>query len=132
MKTKKPKVFKQTLIFTIVLLVVLLSFHFFPLNITPSMPYGLYMRIPARHVKVGDLVEIKNPLDSSVWGVYNTSGLLKEVKEINEEGLFYVLGEHPLSYDSRYFGYIGEEYIEHKVVPIFVFNNLPAFLAKEE
>lgn len=107
----------------------MLAVHFFPLNVTPSMPYGLYMRLPAWNVKEGDLVEMANPLAYGSFGVRTGMALLKRVDHITDEGFYYVLGEHPQSYDSRYFGAVGKEYIRNRVVPVFTFRDLPDWLA---
>lgn len=120
------------LVITIAFMVLtMLVFHFLPINVTQSMPYGLYLRLPAFYVKEGDYVELNNPMAKGFLGVDRTRGLCKRVDHITEEGLFYVLGEHELSYDSRYFGAVGKEYIEHKLLPVVTFKTLPDWLRKE-
>lgn len=111
---------------------VMLLFHFFPINVTASMPYGIYMRLPAWWIDEGDYVELDNPLAPGTFGVYTRSGLLKRVESITPDGLYVVKGDHPYSYDSRYFGAVGRDYIKHRVVPVFTFKNLPEWLALKE
>lgn len=123
---------KRLLILLGALIIVLTLIRVFPVNYTASMPFGLYMRLPAWNIKEGDLVEVDNPLDSSAWGVYSRHGLLKQVDHINEDGTYYVLGENEYSYDSRYFGAVGKEYIKSKLIPLWTTYNLPEWLQKEE
>ena len=122
---------KKLIIFVLLTSTVLLLIRCFPLNVTASMPYGLYMRLPPWNIKEGDLVELDNPMDSSSLGVYVQHGLLKKVDHINEDGTYYVLGEHELSYDSRYFGAIEKKYITSKIIPIWTTKELPEFLEKK-
>ena len=132
MKWAFKQIGKRLLILIGALIVVFALVRVFPVNYTASMPFGLYMRLPAWNIKEGDLVEVDNPLDSSKWGVYNRHGLLKQVDHINEDGTFYVLGESEYSYDSRYFGAVGKEYIKSKLIPLWTTYNLPEWLQKEE
>lgn len=91
-----------------------------PINDTASMPFGLYLRLPAWNLEVGDLVELDNPFYNS-FGVKAQRGLLKRI--VNKEGEMYeVQGENELSYDSTYFGLVGEEYIKHKLIEIWTFS----------
>lgn len=107
--------------------IVGLAVFFIPFNHTESMPYGWYLRLPARNIEVGDLVEMDNPF-YRVFGVEAESGLLKRVTGI-EDGLYMVRGEHVLSYDSRLFGLIGEEYISHRLIPLWTFDEVPSWMA---
>ena len=110
---------------------LMILLYIFPINYTASMPFGIYMRLPAWNVKAGDLVELDNPLpaeESEALGVYERRGLLKRVKSINDDGTYYVLGEHELSYDSRYFGNVDKELIRWRLVPVFTGTNLPEWL----
>lgn len=102
--------------------VVLLG-RFLSFNTTASMPYGLYLRLPAWNLKAGDLVEMDNPFYGS-FGVEAQRGLLKRIEGI-EEDMYEVQGEGDLSYDSTYFGLIGKEYIRHRIIPLYVFRELP-------
>lgn len=121
---------KRLIVFLIAVLVFLILVRLFPINTTASMPYGVYMRLPAWNIKVGDLVELDNPMDSSYLGVYDKHGLLKRVDHINEDGTYYVLGEHERSYDSRYFGAVDKSYIKSKLIPIWTTKELPDWLQK--
>lgn len=132
MKWTLKQIGKRLLILLGALIIVFTLVRVFPINYTASMPFGLYMRLPAWNIKEGDLVEVDNPLDSSAWGVYNRHGLLKQVDHINEDGTYYVLGENEYSYDSRYFGAVGKEYIKSKLIPLWTTYNLPEWLQKEE
>lgn len=98
---------------------VLLLACLVPINHTASMPFGLYLRLPAENLKVGDLVELDNPFYDS-FGVKARQGLLKEIVDI-KGGMYEVQGENELSYDSTYFGLVGEEYIKHKLIRIWTF-----------
>lgn len=127
------KQFGKRIIFFIIAVIVFLALvRLFPINTTASMPYGVYMRLPAWNIKEGDLVELDNPIDSSYLGVYDKHGLLKRVDHINEDGTYYVLGEHELSYDSRYFGSVDKSYIKSKLIPIWTTTELPDWLKKTE
>lgn len=113
------------------LIAILILFYIFPLNITASMPFGIYMRLPAWNIAVGDLVELDNPLseeESEELGVYERRGLLKRVERINEDGTVYVLGEHELSYDSRYFGSVERSCIKSRLIPVLTGYDLPEWL----
>jgi type IV secretory pathway protease TraF len=120
---------RKLLILVIAVVVFLALLHFFPINYTASMPFGLYMRLPAWNIQEGDLVELDNPMeDSSHLGVYVRHGLLKRVDHINEDGTYYVLGESELSYDSRYFGDVDKKYIKHRLIPLWTTYELPEWL----
>lgn len=114
------------------ILLMLLAFRFFPLNVTPSMPFGVYLRLPAIGIGEGDYVSLDNPLATGAFGVQIRTGILKRVESITDEGLYVVRGEHELSYDSRYYGAIGKEYIRNKLLPLITFRNLPDWLALKE
>lgn len=102
-----------------------LMLRIFTMNVSASMPPGIYMRLPPVGIEKGDLIEFDNPMNSDMWGVGVRHGLLKRVTDISEDGMYYVLGEHPLSYDSRYYGWIGKEYVKHKIWQIWVPENIP-------
>ena len=114
------------------LALVLLLFHLFPLNVTASMPFGVYMRLPAIGIKEGDYVSLDNPLAIGAFGVKVLTGILKRVESITDEGLYVVKGEHEYSYDSRYYGAIGGEYIRNRLLPLITFRTLPDWLAEKE
>lgn len=127
---KKLKILLLTAIATGLLLLMLL--YLIPFNSTASMPYGWYLRLPATNLKVGDLVEIDNPLSGN-FGIEAETGLLKKIVGI-EGDLYELRGEDPeeglLSYDSRFFGLVGKEYIRHKVVPLATFREIPEWMIK--
>jgi type IV secretory pathway protease TraF len=81
---------------------LLLSFSlpaiWFRLNLTPSMPVGIY-RLVSGPISAGDLVVFPNPRTDIV----QDRQLLKEVVSI-EDGMMTVRGHHPRSFDSRVFG----------------------------
>ena len=106
--------------------ITLLFMIFVPFNGTPSMPYGWYVRLPAGNIQVGDLVELDNPF-RGLYGVEAERGLVKRVSSI-EGDLYEVRGEHPLSYDSRFFGLIGKEYIRHRLIPLVTFTEVPGWM----
>lgn len=106
--------------------ICLLFMALVPFNGTPSMPYGWYVRLPAKNIRVGDLVEIDNPF-RGLYGVTAEHGLVKRVSSI-EGDLYELRGEHSLSYDSRFFGLIGEEYIRHRLIPLATFTEVPGWM----
>lgn len=123
---------KKLTIAGIGLIGLILVFHFFPINITPSMPYGIYLRLPSWELETGDYVQIDNPFIPGCFGVKVSSSLVKRIVEITEDQLFVLQGNHELSYDSRYFGAIGKEYIRYKLIPIITFETIPEWLAVKE
>ena len=103
----------------------------FPVNTTESMPFGIYMRLPKGDLKAGDLIELDNPLPVGSFGVNVKKGLLKKIDHIEEDGKYWVLGDHELSYDSRYFGAVDESLIKHRLKPIWVSKELPEIMKKD-
>lgn len=132
MKWVLKQIGKKVLILLAALAVFFILVKLFPINYTASMPFGLYMRLPAWNIEEGDLVELDNPLDASAWGVHTRHGLLKRVDHINEDGTYYVLGEDEYSYDSRWFGAVGKEYIKSKLIPVWTTYELPDWLTIKE
>lgn len=122
----KKKLIRDGPVILGLLVLVLLLGHFLSFNTTASMPYGLYLRLPAWKLKVGDLVELDNPFCDS-FGVNAQGGLLKRIERV-EGTLYEVQGEGELSYDSTYFGLVGKEYIRHRIIPLYVFRELPWWL----
>lgn len=90
-------------------------------NDSPSMPVGFYVRVPAWSVKVGDLVEVENPMGAGYLGV-RALRLLKRVVSI-DDGYYTVRGESELSYDSRYFGAVGRREIISKLYPLKTYGS---------
>lgn len=122
----KRKLIRDGPIVIVLFVFVVVLAHFVCINFTPSMPYGLYLRLPAWNLEVGDLVEMDNPFYES-FGVDAQKGLLKQITGI-EGDLYEVQGEGELSYDSTYFGLVGKEYISHRIIPLYVFRELPWWL----
>ena len=116
--------------FVVALMAVLVLFaHCVQFNTSPSMPLGWYLRVPAWNIRIGDLVEFDNPFEEGVFGVGISTGIFKRVERI-EDGMYWVRGDDPMSYDSRYFGLLGREYIRNKVVPLATFGEMPGWMMK--
>lgn len=113
----------------IVMAVSLLVCVLFAFNSSPSMPMGLYLRIPAFDIKEGDIVAFENPMSSSMWGVNNSGSVIKTVYKVNDKTVV-LKGESTSPYDSRYFGELGRSYIRFKVIPVFTFTEAPYFIQK--
>lgn len=126
---------RKLIIALIAIALMIALIRLFPVNMTASMPFGIYMRLPAWHIKEGDIVELDNPLEkeeAEELGVYVRHGLLKKVERIEADGRYYVLGEHPLSFDSRYFGPVEPEYIKCRLKPVLTTTELPSWLKGRE
>ncbi len=89
-------------------------------NDSPSMPVGFYVKLPAWSVKVGDLVEVENPMGAGYLGV-RALWLLKRVASI-DDGYYTVRGDSALSYDSRYFGAVGRSAIKAELLPLMTYG----------
>lgn len=106
------------------MLIALLIFPFvmlmaFPVNMTDSMPKGIYVRLPAiGRLEPGDLVQVESPMAHGYLGTNENGNLLKRIVSITEDGLYEVQGDTPLSYDSTFFGLIGREYIKARIIPL--------------
>lgn len=106
---------------TALFLAVILGTLMIQPNRTHSMPYGLYLRFPAiGELHEGDLVQVESPMRKGYVGSHGTTNLLKRIERITDTGLYYVRGESEDSYDSRYFGFIGRDYIKARVVPLII------------
>lgn len=101
--------------------------HFVQFNTSPSMPLGWYLRLPAWNIRVGDLIEFDNPLSQGSFGVELTTGIFKRVESI-EDGMYRVVGDDIRSYDSRFYGLLGKEYVRHKLVPLATFSEIPEWM----
>lgn len=100
---------------------VLLGILMIQPNQTHSMPYGFYLRLPViGTLHEGDLVQVESPMRKGYMGSHGTANLLKRIERITDTGLYYVRGESDDSYDSRYFGFIGRDYIKARVVPLII------------
>lgn len=90
-------------------------------NMTHSMPYGLYLRLPVwGEIHEGDLVQLESPMRRGYLGSHAGDNLLKRVERVSGSGLIYVRGESDDSYDSRYYGFVAPEYIKARIVPLTV------------
>ena len=106
---------------TALFLAVILGTLMIQPNQTHSMPYGLYLRLPAiGELHEGDLVQVESPMRKGYVGSHGTTNLLKRIEKITDTGLYYVRGESEDSYDSRYFGFIGRDYIKARIVPLII------------
>ncbi len=64
----------------------------------------------AAKIKAGDIIVARHPIEQ-------TSEIVKRVKEINERGNYFLVGDNlEDSNDSRHFGAVTKEYIKGKVV----------------
>lgn len=110
-------------------------------NITPSMPRGIYLRLPVTgDIRVGDIVEFQNPMPEGYMGM-NLDGvpLLKHVVAVSDDGTqLIVRGESERSYDSRYFGPLDASLVEARVYPLITESGpvgdhiIPLLLDKEQ
>jgi type IV secretory pathway protease TraF len=99
------------------LALVVLS-RFFVVNLTPSMPLGLYL-IRSDKPIVGDLVIFPETALPERWrGRIKYKRLLKRLVS-DEAGRSYVLGDHPRSFDSRIYGTIESGRLR-RVTPLWV------------
>lgn len=108
--------FVRILCFLLLLSFVCLAF--LPVNTTESMPRGIYLRLPAINLAVGDIVQADNP-SPGMMGVYEPN-LVKRISAITEDGMYYLSGESELSFDSRWFGAVNKDGIRAKLVPFLV------------
>jgi len=119
---------KAVKIILIVMFSVLLVLMLFGFNSSSSMPIGIYMRLPAWNLKVGQIVAFSNPLADGQFGVnVGSSSIIKRIVRLDGEKI-YVRGEDDAAYDSRYFGYLTSSYIRFRAVPVFVFDKVPDFI----
>lgn len=110
-------------------------------NITPSMPRGIYLRLPVTgDIRVGDIVEFQNPMPEGYMGM-NLDGvpLLKHVVAVSDDGTqLIVRGESERSYDSRYFGPLDASLVEARAYPLLTESGpvgdqiIPLLLDKEQ
>ena len=110
-------------------------------NITPSMPRGIYLRLPVTgDIRVGDIVEFQNPMPEGYMGM-NLDGvpLLKHVVAVSDDGMqLIVRGESERSYDSRYFGPLDVSLVEARAYPLLTESGpvgdqiIPLLLDKEQ
>lgn len=99
-------------------------------NISHSMPYGLYLRLPVwGEIQEGDLVQLESPMRRGYLGSHASDNLLKRVESVASGPLYFVRGESDDSYDSRYFGFVGRPYIKARIVPIYTVSDMPGGLS---
>ena len=113
--------FRLRRVLRILFFLLLLGFvclAFLPVNLTRSMPRGVYLRLPAVNLAVGDIVQADNP-SPGLMGV-TAQNLLKRIAAVTEDGKYYLAGDSELSFDSRYFGFVGKDGIRAKLIPVFV------------
>lgn len=94
---------------------------FMSVNVTPSMPRGIYLRLPSiGPVSVGDLVEFQNPEPDGYMGMeLHGVPLMKRVVAVSADGTkLIVRGDTPLSYDSRFFGPLDASAVQAELHPI--------------
>lgn len=91
----------------------------FPYNGTSSMPEGLYLRLPAWNIGVGDIVQADSPMVDEYLGSHAKGNLIKHVTAI-ENGMYELQGETLLSYDSDFFGMVGKERIKAELIPVLI------------
>lgn len=110
-------------------------------NVTPSMPRGIYLRLPViGDVRVGDIVEFQNPMPDGYLGMdLDGVRLMKHVVAVSEDGArLLVRGDTELSYDSRFFGPLDASLVEARVYPLITESGpvgdhiIPLLLAKEQ
>lgn len=121
LKGKDPLIFVPFL--AAVLVFVFYLMLFLPFNGTESMPIGFYIRLPIfGEVKVGDIVQVRNPMAPGFMGVYDDATLMKRVVRITDDGFYEVRGESKYSYDSRYFGLVSRDFLIARFYPALIFN----------
>jgi len=103
------------------LLMFCLLWIYFPYNSTPSMPIGIYFRLPPWNLKVGDIVQVDNP-EPGYLGI-NAPSFIKRIASVDEQGCYEVLGDSQRSYDSRYFGNVKRSSIKAILIPVFINRN---------
>jgi type IV secretory pathway protease TraF len=80
----------------------------FLVNITPSVPIGLYIRDFDAPVAIGAIVAVDQPVEARrVLGPLDypsEAALLKRVAAMREPASIFLIGDGPSSFDSRAFG----------------------------
>lgn len=84
-------------------------------NSSESMPRGFYLRVPGSPT-VGDYIIFNNPNTQMV----PVPLLLKRITYEEDEG-FIVSGNHPRSFDSRFYGAVDKKNVR-RVVPLFIWE----------
>ena len=114
-----------------VLLASLAGIAGFRLNLSPSVAGVVFRLDDAAEISVGDYVSFCMPMPLASVPVMATATvpvcmqdqrgtpLLKRVAVIDEHGNLFVLGEHRKSLDSRVFGWIDRQAIQHRLVRVW-------------
>jgi hypothetical protein len=80
----------------------------FLVNVTPSVPMGLYVRDFSAPVAVGEIVAVDQPAQArrvlGPLGFPTEAALLKRVAGQDPQGAIFLIGDGPNSFDSRAFG----------------------------
>lgn len=103
----------------------------FRLNLSPSVGGLIYWIDDDVALAVGDFVSFCLPMRLASVPAMATATvpvcmqdqegapLLKRVFRIDRDGNLFVLGEHPKSLDSRVFGWIDHESVQHRLVRVW-------------
>ena len=94
---------------------------FISVNVTESMPLGIYVRVPIiGDIREGDIIELRNPMPDGYMGMeLGNTTLLKHVTAVSEDGSrLIVRGETPRSYDSRFFGPVDRSLAVARAYPL--------------
>ena len=112
----------------LVLLMALGGFAGLRLNLSPSVKGLVFWIDDAQEISVGDYVSFCLPMPLAAVPEMATvtvpvcmqdqrgAPLLKRVVRADDRGALYLIGEHPKSLDSRVFGWIDSDDIEHRLV----------------
>jgi type IV secretory pathway protease TraF len=80
----------------------------FLVNVTPSVPMGLYVRDFLAPVAVGEIIAVDQPEQArrvlGPLGFPTGAALLKRVAAEDQPGAIFLIGDGPNSFDSRAFG----------------------------
>jgi type IV secretory pathway protease TraF len=80
----------------------------FLVNVTPSVPMGLYVRDFSAPVAVGEIVAVDQPQQArrilGPLGFPTEAALLKRVAAEDQPSAIFLIGDSPNSFDSRAFG----------------------------
>jgi type IV secretory pathway protease TraF len=112
MKSRTPRFPRWALCAVIALSVIWTTPHLvgevFLVNITPSVPMGLYVRDFSAPVAVGEIVAVDQPAPArrvlGPLGFPTEAALLKRVAAEDQAGAIFLIGDGPNSFDSRAFG----------------------------
>lgn len=121
----------------------------FVLNLSPSVPLGIYRKVPREEIRRGDRVLLNPREEGSLPPIKGVVGLPGDLVEITPTALlidskvypkregvsgytlslwrllpgqFILLGDHPDSYDSRYYGIVDRGEIRSVLQEVVVLN----------